>query len=357
MCLQSRALVSVAKVVRHGSFVAPFFSDASFEECLNWSVDDVGDWLRSLDPIFTTYIVACKTNPIDGYHLLTSSHDVIHSQLGIVNQQHKIRLVQAIDVLRSSTGKDFYDRFQRDAFIIPYRIREMEKRDAQFCQQIMVEQIRRWLAPASNYLAINQVELLHDHRRYRTFIQQIMIAGYERRKRELLRPISTVSYQKKKILDRLQKLSAMVDRQQSKEICIVRGWYWCPSIDIFNNLLRGGTSITLKASAAFASDMQRHGGCLVMCYLVLHDPYAVVIRDEVYYRSSNRYRFYNERPPWYNGTESETVIPLESGKLEKTHVPVCDIDLGWYDEFVTFRKDAVLPQAVIQLRVNADSSV
>lgn len=65
-----------------------------------WTVDDVAEWLKSLDGSYIVYIEKFKKDHVDGYRLYRSMNDKILLEYGVNNEIHRRNILQSIEQLK-----------------------------------------------------------------------------------------------------------------------------------------------------------------------------------------------------------------------------------------------------------------
>lgn len=330
-----------------------------YSTCLEWSCKGVTNWIQSLDPEFSAYVDAFQQAGVDGPVLMLKVDDDYLCQLGINDISHRKFILACIEKIRSNISPDFYRQFdETDDFVRLVHKMEAGKKTGSLNNWRIRGDVKRWVKRLPSTMESDGFEFAHHPDQYRRFLQQILSVEYKQRLGETIFSSSNIGSQalSAETLQRLSRFKEETQHRRSDELCIVRGWYGCSHEAMseitthgFRRMIRLGPSdkdrgFRLKSSAKAAASDVGVAGCILMCYVILWDPFPTVIKDD---SGPNRYRFYSNGKPtiteWAH--ESISICPwVENDR------PAEEISEGFHDEFVTFQAKDILPQVVVYLR-------
>ncbi|CAF3930201.1 unnamed protein product [Rotaria sp. Silwood1] len=109
-----------------------------------------------------------------------------------------------------------------------------------------------------------------------------------------------------------------------------------------------GKAMYFTSSAKYATRYSGKHGCLVMCYVLLLNPFPVVTADAGSHIPPERFRFYGKGNYKNYQCHYIPVSPV-GGKdtMDYRPPPSGDVDDAAYDELAIFQEAHVLPQIVI----------
>ncbi|CAF1463299.1 unnamed protein product [Adineta steineri] len=168
--------------------------------------------------------------------------------------------------------------------------------------------------------------------------------------------------ERQRVLNRLDTLCQQVSHNRS--VRIIRMWHGCRQ-NILPNLLSDGFStlgflddgwfgkaMYFTSSAKYATRYcGQTGGCLIMCYLLLLNPFPVTRTDAPPAVSPNRFRFYGKGNYKNYQCHYIPVSPVGGPNTQDYRPPSSgNVDDAEYDELAIFQEANILPQVVIHFQ-------
>lgn len=152
----------------------------------------------------------------------------------------------------------------------------------------LYSRILKWLGPLPNEIDIEKIELIHNADLYRMFLQQIKLTERKEAQQDF-RPnldAETNPNERRKVLNHLQMLTQQV--RHNRKASVIRVWHGCTRTTVPKLLSDGfavlskldsgwfGSAMYFTSSAEYATKYTNHDGCLIMCYVVLLNPFPVI---------------------------------------------------------------------------------
>jgi hypothetical protein len=356
------------------------------DRCLEWSCEDVCDWIKSLGDIYATYVGGFKRYNIDGNRLLNFVDAADLREFG-VNSSHSCKIIlHGIEELKkrcpalllssTTTTENFYDQFAGD-YSLPLRLTDTVYPNTESCvlqshkdriHSKLYTQILKWIGPLPNDTDIDKIELVHNPDSYRMFLQQIKRTE-SRQNEETFQPrINAESNptERKKVLDRLQSLTQKV--HHNRTVPVVRVWHGCSRTTVSKLLSNGfaalskmdrgwfGTGMYFTSSAEYAAKYTSSNGCLIMCYVLLLNPFPVISDDAPTGISSSNFRFYGRGNYSNYQCHYIPVAPIGEDTYWDFRPPRGGVQDAPYDELVVFQQADILPQVIVHLKPRFSSS-
>ncbi|CAF3536263.1 unnamed protein product [Rotaria socialis] len=365
--------------------------DALLKDYNNWNVDCVCRWVRSLMNIHKDYSENFRQHNINGQLLLTAVDDAVLQDLGISSVLHRKLFLKAIEELKdlllsnSNSGaglllknnevkKVYYDQFEGD-FAPLLASHEMTNSIAPLypnvssCQltnekhRSIVSRIYNWLGALPSHFQVDTIEYVFNSGRYRMFLGQLESVE-NRQKQPPFQPKlndENSCEERKRVLQRLETLYQCVSHNRSARI--VRMWHGCRRSILPNLLSDGfaalgtlddgwyGKAMYFTSSAKYATRYcSETAGCLIMCYIVLLNPFPVVTADASLDISPNQFRFYGKGNYRNYQCHYVPVSPVGGPNTWNYRPPPNGIDDAVYDELAVFQEASILPQIVVHFK-------
>ncbi|CAF2528187.1 unnamed protein product [Rotaria sp. Silwood2] len=341
----------------------------------HWTIDDVCRWVQSLKQIGKDYSNSFRANGIDGSFLLTYVDDEVLKELD-VSAVHRKLIMKEIKELKSnryslSTKSGFYGEFEGD-FTPFLHATKLSSASTTFSNvsacvltkkehSTIVSRIYNWLGTLPTCYRVEKLEFIFNSGIYRNFLGQIEIVESRQKKPEFQATLDkeNVCKQRKQVLQRLETLCHQVSH--NRRLRIARMWHGCRRSVLPHLLSDGfaalsmlddgwyGKAIYFTSSAKYATRYFREdNGCLVMCYVLLLNPFPVVSDDAPPDVPPEKFRFYG-RGNYKNYQCHYIPVSPVGGKntMDYRPPPTGDIDDAEYDELAVFQEAHILPQIVI----------
>ncbi|CAF3381042.1 unnamed protein product [Rotaria sp. Silwood1] len=325
---------------------------------------------------------------IDGDLLLTSvDDDILKEDIGITTLLHRRLILKAIDELKkscssefplttattSNKNKDFSKQFEGD-FTPLLPMNEMilnetypnvssceltEKRHPS-----IVSHIHKWVGCLPSGRKIDKIEHVFNSNRYRVFLGQLE-AVENRQYQQAFQPNlnnENSRGQRKNVLKRLEVLCQLV--KHNRDLPIARMWHGCRKNDLRHILSDGfaalsslddgyfGKGIYFSSSTKYVTRYcGGKGGCLIMCYILISNPFPIVTADAPPSVPPERFRFFGKGNHKNYQCHYIPVSPTDDGDEWDFRPPSSGIiDDAIYDELVVFQEAYILPQIVVHLK-------
>ncbi|CAF4173892.1 unnamed protein product, partial [Adineta steineri] len=222
--------------------------------------------------------------------------------------------------------------------------------------------VKDWMGPRKGGFEIETIEIVENRDKFNHFRQQIEIVE-SRQTQSVFLPVfdeETNPKERQKVLKRLDGLFKQVTH--SRKANIVRVWHGCNKQLLPELLGEGfaslgqlddgwfGKGMYFSSSAEYASRYcpKNEDACLIMCYVLVLNPFPVIYDDAPEDVKPKQFRFYGRGN---HRTFQCHYIPV-SGK-EPTmdfRPPLEGVDHADYDELVVFESANILPQIVVHLK-------
>ncbi|CAF0977353.1 unnamed protein product [Didymodactylos carnosus] len=160
------------------------------------------------------------------------------------------------------------------------------------------------------------------------------------------------------VLERLDLLCKQVSH--NRRVRIVRMWHGCNRETLPYLLSNGfatlgkiddgwyGRAMYFTSSAKYAL---RYGNCLIMCYILLLNPFPVVTNDAPHGASPTTFRFYGRGNYKNYQCHYIPVAPTDRDPTTTDYRPPTNgIDGALYDELAVFQEINILPQVVVHFK-------
>ncbi|CAF0987108.1 unnamed protein product [Didymodactylos carnosus] len=342
--------------------------------CIDWDVNKVCTWLRNhltYEPpveIFQTYDV--------GGRILLNLTDETLRQMGVTSNLVRKQLLTLIKSLQYGNGtllnqNPYYDQFNGD-FTPPIPMSELTEstyNNVLSCQITekhhfaLITRIKNWLGTLSVGYEIDRIEMVFNPARYRMFLGHLQLV--ETRLNQLaFQPLLSMEdsqQERRKVLEQLNKLCSEVTHNRQVKMC--RVWHGCSRQTLQYLLSDGfatlgaldegwyGKAMYFTSSAKYATRYSGRHGCLLLCYVLILNPFPVVASDAPHYVAPSEFRFYGRGNYKNYQCHYIPVSPLGHELMLDYRPPRtggCDDAL--YDELAVFQEAAILPQFVVHLK-------
>ena len=328
---------------------------------------------------YATYVTRFQQRNVNGHYLLHSINNVTISQLGVKNANDRLNILIAIEQLKikhvamsssyTTLENDFYNEFEGD-FVPPAQLPDTKYPNTLSCalkpqenevHRKLFTKILKWIEPLPPNIDIDYIEMVHNKELYRMFLQQIKRTEESQKQQEfqpnLKEEINPT--ERKRVLDRLQSLTEHVHHNRSASI--VRVWYTCKRTDISKLLSDGfaalgesdkgfGTGMYVTSSAGYATNDMKPNECLVMCYVVLLNPFPIITDDAPPGVPRTKFRFYGSRNHSNYQCHYIPVAPIDEATSWNYLPPLRGARHAAFDEFVVFQEYDILPQVIVYLK-------
>lgn len=354
--------------------------------CADWSCEDVCNWIRSLGKAYETYIDTFQRQNINGDLLLNCITEEILIEFGVNLLYHRQAILYNIKQLKSkftpfstpiANQSNHFDSQLVGDFVPPLDLRESTYPDAMSCilkpsedktHAMIYEQMIQWLGPLPSSVAIDKIELVHNPESYRIFLHQLNRTERKQSQPAFQPHLDSESnpIERRKVLDRLQTLIGQV--QHNRDVSVVRVWHGCKR-EIAPELISNGfaalgqldhgwfgKAIYFTSSAEYAMKYTNSSGCLIMCYVIVLNPFPVISDDAPLIIPSRDFRFYGRGNYLNYQCHYIPVAPAFEGTLKNFRPPANGVEHASFDEFAIFQQSDILTHAVVYLKPGTDTS-
>lgn len=355
--------------------------------CNNWSCEDVCSWIRSLGSIYETYVDAFQRHNINGHRLLNFVDNEALIEFGVTSTHNRRVIIYSIKQLKdkhatTTTLSDsihfgnFYDEFAGD-FVPSLYLTDSTYPNTMSCilkpfqdgtHLVLYDQIIKWLGPLSSDINIDKIELVHNPESYRMFLQQINRTERKQTQDPFRSHLDIESnpIERKKVLEHLQTLIQQVNHNRTAPI--VRVWHGCKRAIVSPLVSDGfaalgkldngwfGKAMYFTSSAEYAAKYTNPTGCLIMCYVVLLNPFPVITDDAPPGVSSKTFRFYGTGNYSNYQCHYIPVAPVKEDTSWNFRPPPNGVQDARFDEFAIFQQADILPQVIVHLKPGTSSS-
>ncbi|CAF1108879.1 unnamed protein product [Rotaria sordida] len=356
------------------------------DQCLSWSCEDVCVWIKSCGEIYATYIDGFKRHNVDGYHLLHFVDNKALREFGVESSYNRRVIMHGIKNLKQQCTvpllsnipslNDYDNEFDGD-FVPPLYLSDNTYPNTMSCilqplqnniHSKVYNRILKWIGPLPDEIDIDKIEIIHNADLYRMFLQQIKRTERRQTQPEFKPNLNaeTNPVERRKVLDYLQMLAQEV--HHNRRVPIVRAWHGCRRANLPKLLSDGfaalskldkgwyGTAMYLTSSAEYAAKYTDYGGCLIMCYVVLLNPFPVITDDAPLNVSSSNFRFYGRGNYSNYQCHYIPVAPVNKDTHWNFRPPPNGVEDATYDELAVFQQADILPQVVVHLKSKTTSS-
>ncbi|UJR12131.1 hypothetical protein I4U23_016308 [Adineta vaga] len=228
-----------------------------------------------------------------------------------------------------------------------------------------VDTVKKEMGSLNTRFEIKAIEIVQNHDKFKHFRQQIEIVE-SRMDQTIFQPNlrgETNLKERQKVLKRLESLYKEV--KSNRKANIVRVWHGCDARLLPQLLGEGfaslgqlddgwfGKGIYFSSSAEYASRYcwNNEHACLVMCYVLILNPFPVIIDDAPLDVRQREFRFYGRGN--YR-THQCHYIPVAPASTQEVRIdfrpPPNGTDNAKYDELVVFDSANILPQVVVHIK-------
>lgn len=355
-------------IIELTSFVSGSISD----DILNWSPEEVCRWLEKIGVNDRKSLDTFKNHRISGRELLAWIGTDQLYEMGLSNHLNHQRILEGIADLKKHVS-DHNDESTGDEDYVPLmRMLRTNQRHGNHCileperddtHQRIFQKLLGWTQFINHLVRVTRIVLLDDPNRFKAFMKQMSTFSNKKTPNGLQ---STQSYltgdsRMNKVTNRVKKLARQVNGPRS--IDIVRVWYTCQKIHA-EEIIKNGFSginrlrfrnpqkgICFSSSALCALQDLERDDCLIMCYLLVPDPYPVLIDNQSRKNLDSRYCFFNNQTHADYRQQSPSLFFGTNYRPSTTNFTVTNSTDGLYDKFVTFDPNDVIPHAIIFLSV------
>lgn len=354
------------KIIEPTSCISGPISD----DILNWSPEEVCRWLEKIGVNDRKSLDTFKRNRISGRELLAWAGTDQLYKMGLSNHLNHQLILEGIADLKKHVS-DHNDESTSDGDYVP--LMRMLGRNWSHLKHCTLEPERYgtherifrkllgWTRSIDDFVRMTKIELVDDPDRFEAFMEQMKT--FEKQKTQN-RFRSTQGYQNgdsvmTKLTDRVKKLARHVNGQPS--IDIIRVWYTCQkhhaeeiikneffAINLFK-LRNPQKGICFSSSALCAVQDMQPDDCLIMCYLLVPDPFPVLINNQSGRNSDRQYCFFNNQIHRDYQQQSLSSLRRANDRPSNTILNTTSNTDGLYDKFVTYDPNDVIPHAIIFL--------
>ncbi|CAF0857285.1 unnamed protein product [Adineta steineri] len=225
--------------------------------------------------------------------------------------------------------------------------------------------IKKWMGPGKGGFEIKMIEIVENRDKLNQFRQQIDIVE-SRQAQSVFKPAiheESNPEERQKVLKRLNGLCEQVTHNRKANI--VRVWHGCNKQRLPQLLGEGfaalgqlddgwfGKGMYFSSSAEYASRYcpKNENACLLMCYVLILNPFPVIHDDAPEDVKSDKFRFYGRGN---HRTYQCHYIPVAPASDRKSTMdfrpPLEGTDHADYDELVVFQSAHILPQIIVHLK-------
>lgn len=346
------------------------------KNCRRWSCEDVCRWLQALGPNYESYADAFRVQNIDGLRLLMLVDKHALLAFGVENKSDRRVIWEDMKRLKSqcnlcqSDRDEFFKQFADDDYVPPFHLEETTYPRTMSCvlpsdqdHNNVYQKILRWIGDLPPGIEIDKVELVHNKHRYRAFLQQLLSAEHKQEQPHFQPRLhrETNPAERQRLLDRLEKLTSEVKHRRS--VRLARVWHgcgreWMQKIipDSFAALAKlddgwFGKGIYFTSSAKYAATYAGSEGCLIMCYVILLNPFPVISDDAPPRASSDEFRFYGRDAHENYQCHYVPEMPMEGGTDDDFRPPPGGVQEAEFDGIVIFQQTDILHQVIVHLRL------
>ena len=232
----------------------------------------------------------------------------------------------------------------------------------------LYDQILQWLGPLPSTIDIDKIELVHNPESYRIFLHQLNRTERKQTQETFQPHLDSESnpMERKKVLEYLHTKLQQVNHNRTAHV--VRVWHGCKR-EIISPLISDGfaalgqldngwfgKAIYFTSSAEYAVRYTNSTGCLIMCYVVLLNPFPVISDDAPINASSKDFRFYGSGNYSNYQCHYIPVAPAYPGAIKNFRPPPNGTEDACFDEFAIFQQSDILPQVIVHLKPGTSST-
>ncbi|CAF4146263.1 unnamed protein product [Rotaria sp. Silwood2] len=222
--------------------------------------------------------------------------------------------------------------------------------------------VKNWVGPLGNGFKIKAIDIIQNRDKFNHFRQQIEIVE-RRMEQSVFQPnlnLENNVAEREKVLKRLQNLYNQVDHKRKAKI--VRVWHGCDKEVLPKLLADGFSSLAVRNNGWFGKGMYfsssaqyasrycpEENPCLLMCYVLVLNPFPVISSDAPKYVKPIQFRFYGRGNHSTYQCHFIPVSPVTDKTSKMNFRPPERIDDARYDELVVFESANILPQVVVHL--------
>ncbi|CAF1379724.1 unnamed protein product, partial [Didymodactylos carnosus] len=344
-----------------------------------WTIDDVCRWVRSLGTAYEEYISKFQSHGIDGRTLIEAIDDEGLQEIGIPVKIHRRKILLTLSKLKQDTAAEnsdaieskrtFYDGFDGDFTLPVHRDELSENRydKVSSCQistnSELYARISGWIGSLPSGRTIEKIEIVSNAARYRLFLAQMESVEKRQDKPAFQAHLSSESNpeERQRVLDRLSTLCQQVSHNRRARI--VRMWHGCRTSTLEDLLRDGftalgrlddgwyGKAMYFTSSAKYATHyIEGTDGCLILCYVIILNPFPVIADDALPNVSPNKFRFYGRGNHKRYQCHYALVSPTDGENTADCRPPPSGINDAVYDELAVFQEVNILPQIVVHLK-------
>ncbi len=328
---------------------------------------------------------AFQQHNINGHRLLNFVDDEALIEFGVTSSHNRRIIIynikqfkdkHATTMMSDSIHVDnFYDEFVGD-FVPSLHLADSTYPNTMSCilkpfedntHSMLYDQIIKWLGPLSSDIDIDKIELVHNPESYRMFLQQINRTERKQTQVAFQPHLNTESNpaERKKILEHLQTLIHQVKHNRTAPV--VRVWHGCKRAIVSSLISDGfaalgkldngwfGKAMYFTSSAEYAAKYTNPTGCLIMCYVILLNPFPVITDDAPPGVPSKTFRFYGTGNYSNYQCHYIPVAPVTEDTSSNFRPPPNGVQDARYDEFAIFQQADILPQVIVHLKPGISS--
>ncbi|CAF0893405.1 unnamed protein product [Rotaria sp. Silwood1] len=222
--------------------------------------------------------------------------------------------------------------------------------------------VKKWVGSLENGFKIKKIEIIQNRKKFNHFREQIEFVE-RHMKEQIFQPnwdCEKDMAERKIVLKRLERLYKQVDHNRIANI--VRVWHGCDKKVLPKLLADGfaslevlddgwfGKGMYFSSSAQYASRYcQGENPCLLMCYVLVLNPFPVISCDARHDKKPEDFRFYGRGNHNNYQCHYIPVSPVTDKEFTTDYRPPKRIDDARYDELVVFESANILPQIVVHL--------
>ncbi|CAF1603284.1 unnamed protein product [Didymodactylos carnosus] len=259
--------------------------------------------------------------------------------------------------------KNFYCQFQGD-FTPPVEYSSLKETKTEHVSSCDLQsdrhsqircRVREWIGFLPRNVQIEKLELIFNPIRYRLFLNQLQTVEC-RQEKSAFQPNLSIENDQEERINVLKRLQAQFPSvAHNRKARIVRMWHGCSRKTLSDLLSDGiatlgtkddgwyGKAMYFTSSAEYALRYSGDDGCLILCYILILNPFPIVYSDCPSNMEPAKFRFYGKGN--YKNYQCH-YVPIDQNDFRP---PLMSKDAK-FDELAVFQEANILPQIVVYLK-------